>query len=104
MKNQTALALAFNRARAKKKKIAELGITPEMTEEDIEALVIEYANHKASKEKGDVEDHLKGVEWYINDLVEFSKMSTAEQLDHEYNECFGEVASEDEMLQALENM
>ena len=104
MKNTEALALAYNTTRAKLRKIKELGITPKLTETKIEKLVITLAKNKADNENGDYKDKIKGMEWYVNDLVEFSKLTVEEQLELEYNNSFGKVASEDEMLRELEKL
>ena len=60
-KNEQALAMAYKRAVAKSLKIKELEITPDMSEEDIDAMVKFCAEAKAEKEgTEDWKQYLKG--------------------------------------------
>ena len=104
-KNQEALALAFKRARAKSLKIKELAIEPDMAKEAIEELVEVGAKDKAERMvETDWTQYVKGQRWYIEDLIEFSGLSPQERLNHEYDQCFADVASEAEMLATLEGL
>lgn len=102
-KNDQALAMAYRRAVAKSLKIKELEITPDMSEEDIDAMVKYCAEVKAAKEGvEDWKQFLKGQRWYIEDLVAFSKLDAQQRLDLEYRNSFPDVASEQEMLNSLQ--
>ena len=102
-RNQHALALAFKRARAKSRKIKELGLQPNMSEKSINTIIKALAEAKAEKDGTDFKDEVKGQRWYVEDLLEFAKLKTAqERLDREYDNSICEVAGEDEMLSLLE--
>lgn len=102
-KNEQALAMAYRRAVAKSIKIKELEITPDMTEEDIDAMVKFLAELKAEKEgQEDWKQYLKGQRWYVEDLVAFSKLDAQQRLDLEYRNSFPDVATEAEMLNSLQ--
>lgn len=102
-KNAHALAMAYKRAVAKSLKIKGLEITPDMSEEDIDAMVKFCAELKAEKEGvDDWKQFLKGQRWYVEDLVAFSKLDAQQRLDLEYRNSFPEVATEAEMLNSLQ--
>lgn len=102
-KNAHALAMAYKRAVAKSLKIKELEITPDMSEEDIDAMVKFCAELKAEREGvDDWKQFLKGQRWYVEDLVAFSKLDAQQRLDLEYRNSFPEVATEAEMLNSLQ--
>ena len=102
-KNAHALAMAYKRAVAKSLKIKELEITPDMSEEDIDAMVKFLAEAKAEKEGvDDWKQFLNGQRWYVEDLVAFSKLDAQQRLDLEYRNSFPEVATEAEMLNSLQ--
>lgn len=102
-KNAHALAMAYKRAVAKSLKIKELEITPDMSEEDIDAMVKFLAELKAEKEGvDDWKQFLKGQRWYVEDLVAFSKLDAQQRLDLEYRNSFPEIATEAEMLNSLQ--
>lgn len=100
-KKPEALSAAFFDATSKLSKIKQFGITPNMSQEDIDKLVEDLSTAKAIQEGGKVADYRSGQEWYIQSLVEFSAMSPEQQLDHCYNRKFAEQATETEMLDAL---
>lgn len=105
-KNPLALALAFKRARGRTAKINELGLTSSMKTETVDKLIKDLSIAKA-KENGNEEkwpDEVSGQRWYIEDLIEFSKMDAQTRLDHEYNKAIPDVADEDEMLSMLTAM
>ena len=102
-KNAHALAMAYKRAVAKSLKIKELEITPDMSEEDIDAMVKFCAELKAEREgTEDWKQFLKGQRWYVEDLAAFSKLDAQQRLDLEYRNSFPEVATEAEMLNSLQ--
>ena len=95
--------MAYKRAVAKSLKIKELEITPDMSEEDIDAMVKFLAEAKAEKEgHDDWKQFLKGQRWYVEDLVAFSKLDAQQRLDLEYRNSFPEVATEAEILNSLQ--
>ena len=102
IKNPQALTMAYKRVVGKSLKIKELEITSDMSEEDIDAMVKFLAESKANREGGDWKQYLKGQRWYVEDLVKFSGMNSQERLDHEYALSFPEIASESEMVSALD--
>lgn len=102
-KNSHALAMAYRRALAKSLKIKELGITPDMDEDSIDAQVKFCAELKAEREGvEDWKQFIKGQRWYIEDLVAFSKLDAQSRLDLEYKNSFPDVATEQEMLNSLQ--
>ncbi len=100
-KNPQVTATAFKKAKAKMKKIAQLSITPDMSEDEIDAIVMDLAEAKAIENNAPVGDFVKGQQWYVQSLVDFSGMTPQERLDLEYEDVFGEVASEEELLALL---
>ena len=104
--NKHALANAYKVAAAKTKKIKELGITSKMTKKETNTLVELLARNKAETEGKTDDDawleYTKGQRWYVEDLQEFSKLSPREKLDREYQVAFGDIASEEEMLEMLD--
>jgi len=103
-KNQHVLAIAFRKAKGKKGAIARLGITPDMDNDTRRDLVISLAEAKAKKDNVSVESLIDGQQWYVQSLMDFSAFTPAQQLEAEYADAFPEVASEDELLAALEAM
>ena len=90
--------MAYRRALAKSLKIKELGITPDMTEDQIDGQVKYCAEMKALKEGvEDWKQYLKGQRWYVEDLVAFSKLDAQARLDLEYKNSFPDVATEQEV-------
>ena len=100
-KQPQALASGYRRAVGKLTKIKELKITPDMTQEAIDALVEKLAKAKGKEEGKDWKTKVDGQRWYVTDLVKFSGMELNEALEHEYSMAFPDTASEDEMLTAL---
>ena len=100
-KNPQALALAFKKCKGKLLKIKELGITPDMSEADIEAMVERLSTAKAVEQNKNVAELIAGQSWYVESLVKFSAKSVEKQLEAEYNDSFADSASEAEMLCAL---
>jgi len=103
-KNQHVLAIAFRKAKGKKGAIKRLGISPEMDNDSRRTLVISLAETKAKNEGVPVESLIDGQQWYVQSLTDFSALTPVDQLEAEYTAAFPEVASEDELLAALEAM
>lgn len=101
-RNPQAMTIAFKKCKGKILKIKELGITPDMSEEDVDALIEKLATAKCESDKTTtMAEQVKGQRWYVESLVKFSGLSTEEQFDSEYNDAFADNASEAEMLEAL---
>jgi len=103
-KNQHALALAYKKAKAKSNKVKELGIHIDMSEQDIEDMIVTQAKAKAETAGDEWTTHIKGMRWYVESLVKFSGLTATERLNTEYEDAFAEVASEAEMLAKLEDL
>lgn len=104
VKNQQALASAFRRAKGKSVKIKELGITPDYSEEQVDSLIKKLAEKKAEESGKEAKEHIKGMRWYVEDLVKFSGLDAKDRLDYEYQLAFADVASEEELINALEEL
>lgn len=100
-KNPEVLAAAFKSAKRKLAAIAMHGITPEMETADVDSVVLKLAGIKAKATGEDYDIYINGQEYYVNLLIEFSAMTPQERLDHEYDEAFGDIASEAEMVALL---
>jgi len=103
-KNQEALALAFKKARYKKTRIAELNITAEMKDEDVDILIEKLALAKAIENNAPVTKFRKGQEWYVEHLITAAGMTGEQLIEAEYLESVGEVSTESEMAHLLDNM
>ena len=101
-KNQQGLTLAFKKVTGKSTKIKELGITVELTDEEVDEVIIALAKAKAEREGTDWTSHVKGMRWYVEDLQTFSALNAEERLELEYKAAFAEIASEAEMLIAIQ--
>ena len=103
-KNQQVLATAYKKAKSKIAKIKELGITPDMSQDDQDAIIKRLAEAKAIEENEPMTKFLHGQEWYVKSLVDFSGIEPAQQLDQEYEDCFADFSTEDEMTAKLAAM
>lgn len=103
-RNPQALAQAFKKCKGKLLKIAELKITPDMKEADIDKLIESLSATKAAGSESDITEIIAGQRWYVENLVKFSGMTVQEQLDAEYDDSFADTASEVEMLKALSDL
>lgn len=103
-KNPQALALAFKKCKGKLLKIAELEITPDLSEDAVDQLIEDLSNAKAKEKKVELADVVVGQRWYVESLVKFSGLTVEEQLQAEYDDSFADTASEGEMLKALANL
>lgn len=102
-KKPEALSATFFDVKAKLKKVAQLGITPDMSQEAQDVLVEKLSLAKALADDSKIADHRNGQAWYIESLVEFSGLDTTGQFEHSYQRKFAESASEDEMLDDIES-
>ena len=103
-KNQQALALAFKKCRGKLAKIKELGITPDMSDDDRDNLIEQLAVKKAEAKGITIEEAVEGQTWYVDGLIDFSALSSQDRLQREYEDSFADTATEAEMLRALDAM
>ena len=101
-RNQQVLAAAFKKAKRKLKKISELGVTANFTDDQVVELTRTLAEAKAIEDGVDMREHLDGQEWYVRSLVEAAGMSAQEVLDKEYDDSFADIAEEDDMIEALD--
>ncbi len=111
-RNPQAKTVAIRRAVAKSKKVKDLKITPELTTQQRDAIILKLSKSKALEEGKDLKEYLKGQEWYVKDLQafaalggektdkesdeDFSKRQAQARFDYEYAQAFPEVASEEE--------
>ncbi len=96
-RNSIALALAYKRARAKKLKIKEIGLTTDITEDEINILVKKFAEAKAEREGKQAKDLYRGQRIYIAGLIEFAAIKSGEEaIDYEYQNAFADAASQSE--------
>lgn len=102
IENAEARAKGFRSALGKSLKIKELKITSSMTEDEIDMLVELRSKAKAESEGGDWKKYVAGQRWYIEDLVKFAQMPAIDRLSGEVERAFPDVATETEMLEALE--
>ena len=96
------LPLSYKQSKAIIAKIAELGITPDMADEEKDKLVVKLAKEKAETSGKPYTSHLKGMEWYVNSLVEKSALEGKELLETQYNEMLPYNSSFDELAAMLE--
>ncbi len=115
--NAMAKTIAIRRAVAKSGKVKSLGITPDMTVKQRDAIILQLSETKAMEEGKSLDEFLKGQEWYVKDLqafaalggkqgakestVDFLKRQAQARFDHEYAQAFPEVASEEEGVDAI---
>ncbi len=100
-KNPLVLASAYTKARGLKLKIKELKILDKSF--DFDKVLTKLVNAKLDlDDKLDPEKVLKGQKWYLEHLVEMSKLSTQDLFDTCYEEAFPSVSSEAEKLLALD--
>ncbi len=103
---QEALSSAYFEVRAKRERIAKMQdeyskkIT-ELTEDEFVNIVQDLATAKALSEGGTLDDYIDGQEWYVNSLIEFSKLTIDEQLHQAYISKFGKNASVSDMKTEL---
>ena len=96
------LPLAFKQSKAIRSKIAELGITPNMSEEQKDELIVSLAEEKAKETGKPYTAHLKGMEWYVRTLAEKSALSAKDLLETQYKEMLPYNSSFDELAAMLE--
>lgn len=103
-KNPQALAQAYKKCKGKLQKIKDLGITPDMDDEAIDALIENLSAAKAVEQGKNISEMIAGQRWYVENLVEFSGLPLEKQFQKEYEDSFADTASETEMLAALRTM
>jgi hypothetical protein len=101
-KNPQARALAFRKCKGKRLKIAELGITPDQSEEATEVMIESLSVAKAADKKvTDISEFVSGQRWYVENLVRYSALTVEKQFQEDYDDAFAEMGSESEQLAAL---
>ena len=103
-RNPMASTLAFKKCKGKIVKVAELGIVPNMPEDETEALIETLANIKVVEDGIEFKDAVKGQRWYVESLIKFSGLDPQAQFDAEYDAAIEDTASEDEMVDILAQM
>jgi hypothetical protein len=98
---QEILPLAFKQAKAIKDKIAELKISDNMSEKEVDQLVIELAKTNAEGTGKPFKKYLSGQEWYVKSLIEKSKLSDRELLEAQYKELLPANSSFDELVNMM---
>jgi hypothetical protein len=101
MRNPLVLAAAFKNAKGKLAKIKQLSIRPDMDVEEVDIIILQLAEAKAIEKNLPMTDFVSGQQWYVKTLVEFSGMSAEDRLETEYQSCFADIASEEELLAQL---
>ena len=99
--NQQVLATAYRKAKHKLVRIAELGITRDMDEDAVDDIVMRLSMAKALQEDRPVSEFTRGQQWYVESLVKFSGMTPLDRLDTEYEDCFADSSSKEDMLAKL---
>jgi len=100
-RNPQVMATAAKKAVSMLARIQQFGITADMSEDDTDALVMNLAEAKAIEAELPIGEFVKGQEWYVESLKLFQGMTPLQRLDNQYNDCFFEVASEEEILAML---
>jgi len=95
---QELLGLSYKKAKAIKAKIAELGVNKDT---NVEELVTKLAKAKEQAGDGKWTTHLKGQEWYVNDLVAKSQMTNQELLESVYQDLLPANSSFEELVGML---
>ena len=107
-KNPQALSKAYKSVVRMLSLAKEYGITADMTDEAKDAVIEKLSDLKeAQDDSGSVsrKDIEKGQEYYVNYIIELLKLPDMKaRLNHEYDQLFADVATEDEMIRALEAM
>lgn len=97
-----AVTAAIKSAVQKATRIKELGLSDKLDQEAVDKIITDLATAKALLAGQPVQMFLSGQEWYVNSLIEFSKMSTEQKMEFEYNKSVLESATYDEGLALLD--
>lgn len=104
-RNPKALATASRISTAKSNKINALGIHPKMTKKAFGIMVLEQA--KIKQDGGDTRswnDIVKGQEWYLDDLRDYSKLNGQQRAEFEYIDAEHDSNSFDEIVANLDKL
>jgi len=77
------------------------GITADMTEEQLDAKIIELSEAKSILTGKPVSSIAAGQEWYVKDMAAFAGMSAEERYEWGRSQSFADTASDNELLAAL---
>lgn len=96
--NPIVKAKAARIAIAKSKRISELDLTPQMSDEERDAKAYDLATAKALTDGGEVADYLEGQSWYVNDLCEFAALTPEQRFQVEYDKHIVAESSVDDIV------
>ncbi len=100
-RNPQVMATGGRQARSMLDKVEQLGITAEMSEDDMDALVLRLAEAKAIEQDKPMKGFVSGQNWYVGQLIAFAGMTPLERLNFKCEEVFYDIASEEEILATL---
>ena len=107
-KNPQALSKAYKSVVRMLSLAKEYGITADMTDEAKDAVIEKLSDLKEAQDdsgKMTRKDIEKGQEFYVEYIQYLLKLPDMKaRLNHEYEALFADVATEDEMIRALEAM
>jgi hypothetical protein len=92
---------AYKEAIQRKNQIVMHGITADMTQEQLDAKVIDLAEAKSVLTGKPVSTLAAGQEWYVNDMHAFAQMNAQERYDWGRSQSFADTASNNELLDSL---
>jgi len=92
---------AYKEAIQRKNQIVMHGITADMTQEQLDAKVIDLAEAKSILTGKPVSTLAAGQEWYVNDMFAFAQMNAQERYDWGRSQSFADTASNNELLDSL---
>jgi hypothetical protein len=92
---------AYKEAIQRKNQMVMHGITADMTQEELDAKVIDLAEAKSILTGKPVSTLAAGQEWYVNDMHAFSLMNAQERYDWGRSQSFSDTATNNELLDSL---
>lgn len=98
---QELVGTAFKKAKSLLTVISDLKISDKMTEKQIEKLIKTRCEAKVALDGGKIVDYVKGQEWYVNHLIELSKLDKKQLMSNCYQELLIDNSTYDELLEML---
>jgi len=92
---------AYKEALQRKNQVTLHNITADMTQDQLDAKVIELTEAKSKLTGKPVSTLAAGQEWYVNDMFEFAAMNAQERYDWGRSQSFADTASNNELLDSL---
>ena len=92
---------AYKEAIQRKNQVTLHNITADMTQDQLDAKIIELAEAKSVLTGKPVSSLAAGQEWYVNDMFAFSAMSAEERYQWGRSQSFADTASDNELLSSL---